>query len=59
MRPAHQDAARRLAALTSDERDWVLARLSSDDALGIRELMEPGSAPVEAEPPPRPAPAEP
>ncbi|MFL6573096.1 MAG: hypothetical protein ACJ8G4_15170 [Burkholderiales bacterium] len=58
MTPAHQDAARRLAALTGDERDWVLARLSSDDALRIRELMEPGSAPVAAEPPPRPAPAE-
>lgn len=58
MSPAHEHAARRLAALTRDERDWVLARLSSDDALRIRELLEPGPAPVEAEPPPPPAPVE-
>jgi len=52
--PSYEHAARRLAALTSAERDWVLARLSSDDALRLRELMEPGPAPVEAEPPPPP-----
>ena len=58
----YEHAARRLAALTSTERDWVLARLSSDDALRIREMMEPGPAPAEAEPPapppPPPAPVE-
>jgi hypothetical protein len=52
--PAHEHAARRLAPLTRDERDWVLARLSSDDALRIRELMEPGPDPVQVEPPAAP-----
>jgi hypothetical protein len=56
--PAHEHAARRLAALTSDERDWVLARLSSDDALYIRELLEPRPVPVLSEPAPPPAPVE-
>ena len=56
MSPAHEHAARHLAALTSDERAWVLARLASDDALRIRVLLERRSAPVEAEPPPPPAP---
>ena len=57
MTPTYEHAARRLAALPSAERDWVLARLSSDDALRLRELMEPRPAPVEAEPPPPPPPA--
>ena len=51
---AHQRAARRLAALSSTERDWILSRLSSADALHIRELMEPGPAPAPAAPPPAP-----
>ena len=55
MTPAHEQAARRLAALTGEERDWVLARLASDDALRIRDLLEPRPAPAEPEPPP-PAP---
>src|SRR5262249_28424265 len=47
-----------LAALTGPERDWVLARLDSEDALYIRELLEPRpAAPAEPEPPP-PAPVE-
>jgi hypothetical protein len=50
---AHQQAARRLAALTQPEREWVLARLAAADALRIRELMEPASAPV-PEPAPEP-----
>ena len=54
MSAAYEQAARQLATLTSAERDWVLARLSSDDALRLRELMEPRPAPVEAEPPPPP-----
>ena len=49
MTPTYEHAARRLAALTGAERDWVLARLSSDDALRLRELMEPRPAPVELE----------
>jgi hypothetical protein len=53
--PAHEQAARRLAALSGDERDWVLARLASDDALRIRDLLEPRPAPAAPEPPP-PAP---
>jgi hypothetical protein len=53
---AYQHAARRLADLTSEERDWVLAQLSSDDALRIRELLEPGPPPVQAEPAPPPPP---
>ena len=55
MTPAHEQAARRLAALSGDERDWVLARLASDDALRIRDLLEPRPAPAAPEPPP-PAP---
>jgi hypothetical protein len=52
---AHQQAARRLAVLTHAERDWVLARLPSDDALRIREIMEPAAAaPAEPEPVPEP-----
>lgn len=51
---AHQQAARQLAALTHAERDWVLARLPSEDALRIRELMEPAAAPAEPEPVPAP-----
>ncbi|HJY75113.1 MAG TPA: hypothetical protein VKE95_00695 [Burkholderiales bacterium] len=52
MTPAHEQAARRLAALTGPERDWVLARLASDDALRIRDLLEPRPVPAEPEPPP-------
>ena len=60
MSDAHQQAARRLASLAGAERDWILARLPPAAALRIRELMEPGSGPVQAEPPvqadPPPAP---
>ena len=56
MSAAYEQAARQLATLTSAERDWVLARISSDHALRLRELMEPRPAPVEAEPPPPPPP---
>lgn len=63
MSTPHQLAARRLSALKGAERDWVLARLAAADALRIRELMEPGSAPAErdrdAEPPPPPTPPAP
>ena len=59
MTAAYQHAASQLAALTSAERDWVLARLASGDALRLRELMEPGPAPVEAEPPTPPPPPPP
>src|SRR5262249_11483575 len=48
--PAHEQAARRPAAPTGPGRDWVLARLASDDALRIRDLLEPRPVPAQPEP---------
>ena len=56
---ALQNAVRRLAALTHAERDWVLARLAADDALRIREFMEPAAAPAATPVEPEPVPAPP
>lgn len=44
MSGAHERAARRLAALQGEERDWILARLSAADAQRIRELLQPRPA---------------
>ena len=55
MSGAYERAARRLAALTGEERDWILARLSRGDAQRVRDLMEPKPAaePLPVAPPAR------